>query len=237
MQGNYPVLLDKPGVSDPAPAAFSVAAISVTVVSVLLHVGALAWWLLRPVQEVQPLAEPQVVAVELLSMAPPEPDPVVVPPPPEPPVPEPEPEVLQDEEMAVEHKVIRKKPPEKKQPVKPQPPPVEPVAAAPVPKPAAAPPAPVMTPARHDVDYLKNPPPQYPSMSRRLSEEGRVLLRVQVSATGDVLAVEMKKSSGFARLDEAARKAVAKWRFTPAKQGNTALVSWVEVPIQFSLQK
>jgi len=97
-------------------------------------------------------------------------------------------------------------------------------------------PAPVVTGARFDADYLSNPKPVYPTASRRLGEEGKVMLRVRVSAAGAPLAVDIKQSSGFARLDEAAKTAVERWRFVPAKRGAEAVESWVAVPIVFSLQ-
>lgn len=104
------------------------------------------------------------------------------------------------------------------------------------PKPAApAAPAPVSG-ARFDADYLQNPKPVYPPMSRRLGEEGKVILRVRVSAEGHAREVEIKQGSGFSRLDAAARDAVARWRFVPAKRGDEAVESWVAVPIQFALE-
>lgn len=108
-----------------------------------------------------------------------------------------------------------------------------PIEAAPPPVPAA--PVPV-TPARFDADYLANPKPAYPVASRRLGEEGKVVLRVKVSPGGTPAAVEVKQSSGFARLDEAAKSAVEHWRFVPARRGDEAVESWVSVPIVFSLQ-
>ena len=93
-----------------------------------------------------------------------------------------------------------------------------------------------VTAARYDAAYLRNPAPAYPPLSRRLNEQGKVLLRVEVSADGQPLTIELKQSSGFVRLDDAARKAVAQWRFVPARQGEAAVVSWVEVPVQFSLK-
>lgn len=196
-------------------------------VSVLLHAAAIEWWRHRPTQVLE-MSGVQEVTMSLIALQP-ELEPVIQPPPPVP-VP-PEPELLREDEMAVKHKVVKKKPPEKKpQPVQ-QPVQEQPVTTASEQKPAAAP----ITAARYDADYLNNPAPPYPALSRRLEEEGRVLLRVQVSAEGNVLAVELKKSSGFERLDEAASKAAAKWRFAPARQGDKALTSWVEIPIQFSL--
>ena len=72
-------------------------------------------------------------------------------------------------------------------------------------------------------------------MSRRLGEEGRVVLKVRVSPQGLPLSIEIRQSSNFTRLDEAARSAVEHWRFVPAKQGNEAIEAWVLVPLLFSL--
>lgn len=115
--------------------------------------------------------------------------------------------------------------------VAPQPPapPPAPVAAPP------APPAPVIA-ARFDADYLHNPKPVYPAIARRNGEEGKVLLKVRVSAEGSALEVDFKQSSGYPRLDAAAREAVARWRFVPARRGDDAIESWVVVPINFSLE-
>jgi protein TonB len=97
-------------------------------------------------------------------------------------------------------------------------------------------PAPVpVTSARFDADYLHNPKPVYPMFSRRNGEEGKVQLRVRVGADGAALEVEVRQSSGFPRLDAAAREAVLKWRFVPAKRGDEPIESWVGVPIVFSL--
>lgn len=114
--------------------------------------------------------------------------------------------------------------------VAPQPP------APPVVEAIPAPPAPVVTGARFDADYLSNPKPAYPTASRRLGEEGKVILRVRVSAHGTALEVQVKHSCGFQRLDDAAREAVERWRFVPARRGDEAIDSWVAVPIVFSLQ-
>ena len=100
---------------------------------------------------------------------------------------------------------------------------------------AAPAPAPAFIAARFDADYLDNPKPLYPHASRRLGEEGKVVLRVFVSADGEAKRVEVKHSSGFQRLDQAAEEAVARWRFVPAKRGEQAVTAWVVVPIVFSL--
>lgn len=208
-----------------------------------LHAAALVWWLARPAPAPLQLGMEQAVTVDLLALAPPAGE-QVQPPAPEPVAVQPDPEPLKPDEMAEQHKVVKSPPVRKSQPPKPAPKQqVEQATAAPVPTasaavPSSAPPAPApVTAARYDAAYLNNPAPGYPPLSRRLGEQGKVLLRVQVSADGKPLAVEVKTSSGFTRLDEAAGKAAAKWRFVPARQGETAVVSWVEVPIQFSLQE
>ena len=64
-----------------------------------------------------------------------------------------------------------------------------------------------------------------------------MLLRVQVSADGFAGVVTVQKSSGFERLDESALNSVKNWRFVPAKKGDQNIVSWVLVPIVFSLNR
>jgi protein TonB len=108
-------------------------------------------------------------------------------------------------------------------------PPSAPVAMAAAPTPAA-------TPARFDADYLDNPKPVYPAISRRMREEGRVLLRVRVDASGQAQGVELHTSSGYARLDSVALATVARWKFVPARLGSESVAATVLVPIVFSLR-
>jgi len=95
--------------------------------------------------------------------------------------------------------------------------------------------APIVAP-RFDVAYLNNPRPEYPRMARRMGEQGRVLLHVFVNAAGGAEKVEIRTSSGSARLDQAAREAVQRWKFVPARQGGEAVSAWVLVPISFVLE-
>jgi protein TonB len=94
---------------------------------------------------------------------------------------------------------------------------------------------PAPTQPRFDADYLNNPAPRYPALSRRLREEGVVMLRVYVLPSGLPDTVELKRSSGSTRLDESALVAVRQWRFLPARSGDIAVAAWVLVPIAFSL--
>lgn len=116
----------------------------------------------------------------------------------------------------------------------------EPVAAAPSPAPVPAPAPATSTKLElpsSDAEYLRNPKPPYPPMSKRLGEQGKVVLRVLVGADGVAQSVTVKQGSGYDRLDEAARQAVLKWRFVPGKRGGTPEAMWFDVPVNFVLEQ
>jgi periplasmic protein TonB len=113
------------------------------------------------------------------------------------------------------------------------------VAAAAAIAPAPAPAAPVADPVPPSwhADYLANPAPEYPPMSRQLGEEGTVRLRVHVAADGIPTEIHLAASSGHPRLDQAALEAINGWRFVPARLGDKPVSGWVIVPISFTLRK
>jgi protein TonB len=84
-------------------------------------------------------------------------------------------------------------------------------------------------------EYLDNPPPAYPSASRRRGEQGRVLISALVTAEGLVKEAFVEVSSGFPRLDEAALSAVRAWRFVPAKRLDVIVEMRHRIPIRFEL--
>ncbi len=96
------------------------------------------------------------------------------------------------------------------------------------------PPAPVQPPSA-DAQGLQNKAPVYPQMSRKKKEQGTVWLLLEVKADGSVGEVRIKQSSGFSRLDQAARQAVQKWQFEPARQQGKAIDFWYEMPVNFAL--
>ena len=126
--------------------------------------------------------------------------------------------------------------------------PVAPVSAPTTPTPPAPPappapaPAPVVTaPSKTEVSIpasysASNQKPIYPNMSKRLGEQGTVVLRVLVKADGSAGEVEVKSSSSYPRLDQAAVEAVKTWRFNSAKIDGKAIDEWYQVPIPFKLQ-
>lgn len=105
--------------------------------------------------------------------------------------------------------------------------------------PAAISPAPGgaddVTPPTTRAAYLNNPHPPYPRTSRRLREEGQVLLAVEIDINGHASQAVIKRSSGFDRLDQSALQTVLKWRFVPGKQAGIAKKMWVNIPINFVL--
>lgn len=93
-----------------------------------------------------------------------------------------------------------------------------------------------VAPPMFNADYLRNPAPPYPRLSRRLGEQGKVMLRVLVNIAGNAEKIEIQASSGSTRLDQAALQAVTQWRFVPARKGAEPVTEWVVVPIVFSLE-
>lgn len=122
-------------------------------------------------------------------------------------------------------------------PPEPVPAPPAPVAVAPAPPaPPAPPPAPKVIPASA-VQYLDPPAPEYPRLSKRNGESGRVLVRVYIDTAGLPHSVQVTSSSGHPRLDESAASAVQKARFKPYTENGQPLAAWTTVPINFELEK
>jgi protein TonB len=86
---------------------------------------------------------------------------------------------------------------------------------------------------------IRRIPPVYPDFARNAGIQGDVWLEVEVFADGTVGAVEVKQSlmAGPGGLDEAAKKAVRNWEFSPAKSGGKPIACWVTFPVTFSLEK
>lgn len=194
----------------------------------------------EPAPAPPPRAEPppEPPPPEVRQPQPPPPKPVVrKPPPPKPVAKQPPPKTVTESPTAL--RTAEDSPPAVAEP-SPASPVTRPEAAvapaAPAPAAAGAPTAAPITAARFDAAYLNNPAPAYPMVSRRMREEGQVMLRVLVSADGQPNRVELRTSSGSDRLDRAAQEAVSRWRFVPARQGERAIESWVLVPIVFKLK-
>ncbi|MDO4593557.1 MAG: energy transducer TonB, partial [Comamonadaceae bacterium] len=114
--------------------------------------------------------------------------------------------------------------------------PPAPVAPPSAPAPAAPPSGGAVELPSSNAAYLNNPRPSYPSISRRMGEQGKVLLRVLVNANGLPEQIEIKESSGFDRLDRAALNAVQRWKFVPGKRNGVPEAMWNIVPVNFVLE-
>lgn len=90
--------------------------------------------------------------------------------------------------------------------------------------------------AKFSANYLHNPEPEYPRIAKSRGWTGKVILKVRVSADGTAESVEVDQSSGHDILDENAIEAVKKWRFTPAKRGETPVADTVKVPVDYKLK-
>ena len=84
---------------------------------------------------------------------------------------------------------------------------------------------------------IRNTPPIYPETARRAGWEGRVTVRVEVSADGSPISVALEKSSGYGVLDQAALRAVKSWRFQPRTMGGVTMAGTVDVPVNFTLSR
>lgn len=101
-----------------------------------------------------------------------------------------------------------------------------------------APPPPTPAPAAPrvvtDVAYVEAPQPRYPPESKRSGEEGLVVLRVLINELGRAARVEVERSSGHVRLDEAARIAVQRALFRPYVENGVARMALATIPIEFT---
>lgn len=96
--------------------------------------------------------------------------------------------------------------------------------------------APALSLPSSEAHGLNNPKPAYPRLSRRLNEQGQVMVRVFVAADGSPQQGEIKTSSGFDRLDQEALRTVMRWRFVPGQRFGTPEAMWFNVPVNFVLE-
>ncbi|MFM0556766.1 energy transducer TonB [Paraburkholderia sediminicola] len=220
--------------------------LTATAVVAAIHVALLAVVMTLRHDLVQPALESRVMTAQLLPPAPvaaPVAIQSIAPPPPTPTPP------------------VRTKPKVQPKPTptpRPTPTPL-PVAAAPSPTPVAAPDptppapaAPVAPPApaapaigreTMEISAPKNVShlecnvvkPDYPSLSRRRGETGTASVRFVVGLTGKLENIELKKSSGFSRLDDAALSAVRATTCKPFLENGQPIRAAYTRPYEFNL--
>ncbi|NYT65958.1 energy transducer TonB [Alcaligenaceae bacterium] len=195
----------------------------------------------EPLAESDPVAEPETLPEPVVELEPeplpepepePEPEPVVVPKPQAKPTPKSKPK-SQPKLQAKAAPVSQPSPKPTTAPVNTAP------SAPPANTPAATSPSPIPDNKPRmvsRVDYLgKRPMPVYPRSSQRRQEQGRVVVRVLISAEGKVLDVQVRSSSGFDSLDQAAIKAARSARFKPYTENGIAYRAMADLPFDFVL--
>jgi protein TonB len=164
-----------------------------------------------------------VLMVNLINPPPPE-QPKPKPQPPKPPPPKPV-EPPKPQQLAAETPVVL---PDETVVYAPPPPPPPPV--------IEAPPQPVMLSGELSVTCPERAPPDYPLLSKRLNEQGKVVLRVELGEDGRIEHAEVKTSSAYRRLDEVALSTVKTWRCKPATRNGVAVRAVALQPFNFILE-
>ena len=96
--------------------------------------------------------------------------------------------------------------------------------------------APALELPSSDAQYLNNPTPAYPALSKRMGEQGKVVIRTFIGVDGAAQQAQIKQSSGYDRLDQAALATALKWRYAPGKRAGVAEAMWFDVPFTWLLR-
>ncbi|MSQ55980.1 MAG: energy transducer TonB [Limnohabitans sp.] len=96
-------------------------------------------------------------------------------------------------------------------------------------------PAPIELPTTL-ADYKNRAQPQYPRISKRLGEQGRVVVQVLIGVDGQAQQAQIAQSSGYDRLDQSALDAVLQWSYVPGQRGGVPEAMWFQIPIQFKME-
>lgn len=99
-----------------------------------------------------------------------------------------------------------------------------------IPLPPAPPPTHIAVPS---MAYTAHYRPCLPPAAMSAGHFGDVLLSFHVDASGNVLEVQVKSSSGYAELDASALDAAKHWKFVPAEREGVAYASWQDIPVSF----
>jgi len=102
--------------------------------------------------------------------------------------------------------------------------------------PAQMPTGPVTLTSELSVSCPKLSPPTYPAISRRMGEEGKLVLRVELDENGRIDEAKILNSSGYERLDTAALTAVKNWHCNPSLRNGQPVRAVALQPFNFVLQ-
>lgn len=223
--------------------------------AVALHAAVVLAIYLAPASRLE-LAEPEAIMVSVVDAPTPQiakadlaqdvPQPVTETPPEPQPEPDPEPIVENPPMPAPKPKPKPKPKPQPKREVKPEPQPdTPPVETPPSGEPegeqnSQAPrqgPPPDQVLRESQIEFLgERPRPKYPTASRRMREEGRVVVLVEINTQGLVDRATIDASSGFPRLDESALEAARKARMKPYTRNGVAYPAKARMPFDFVMR-
>ncbi|CAN1490719.1 TonB Periplasmic protein TonB, links inner and outer membranes [Methylophilaceae bacterium] len=171
--------------------------------------------LINPPKKVEPPPEPPKLPPKKVTLV--KPQPVLQP--------KPEPLLVSNAPVVAVNEPVAPPPP-----VVPAPPAPEPVVEAPV-KPAT-----VTLSSDLSVSCPQRAMPNYPAASRRLNEQGLVVLRVELDETGHITSARVETSSGYKRLDEAGLAIVKTWHCNAATREGKAIRAVALQPFDFILE-
>lgn len=199
---------------------------------VAIH-GALLYFLFKQ-EMIPPPEQLATLIVNFIPASTPKEEPKPEPPPP---VPKPQPvKKPQSRQLVAEAPVVSESEPVAPLPLPEREPEPEPKPAAVAEAPPQMPPGPVTLSAELSVACPELNAPAYPPLSRRLGEEGKLVLRVELDESGRVNIAQVVNSSGFKRLDEAAMVAVKTWRCNPPQRNGQPVRAIALQPFNFVLQ-
>lgn len=92
-----------------------------------------------------------------------------------------------------------------------------------------------VTEVEYAVEGFTNPLPKYPLVARKRGHEGQVMARVQVSEVGEIIDIQLIKSSGWDDLDQMTLETLQSWQFKPATRAGTPIAGSVDLSFSFHL--
>ena len=89
--------------------------------------------------------------------------------------------------------------------------------------------------AKYKIGTIQNPHPEYPLIARKKGWQGKLLLNVLVGKNGEVIDINIVKTSGFEILDKTSIETVKNWKFIPARIGKKRIEDNLNIPVSFML--
>lgn len=77
----------------------------------------------------------------------------------------------------------------------------------------------------------------YPRWAVRQGWQGKLVLALEILTSGNVGRYQVMQSTGHRMLDEEALTAVKTWKFHPAMQNSKPVLTCIQIPISFELEK